>query len=288
MQRTDCERSHYEQQVFSQKATKSVENSSNETILVKHRNGVGWITLNRPESINAFNNTMRREVQAALRQLDEDRRVRVIALRGAGTRGFCVGADLKEERPATSAAATARSQPCSANWIQSFDYVGKPLIAAIHGYCLGGGLEIALACDIRVASSDAVFALPETGLGLIPGGGGTQRLPRIIGLGRALDLLISGDRIDAAEAHRIGLITRICGSAETFTANATEFAERIAQRPPIATRIVKEAARHGMELDINAGLRLERDLFSMLLSTAERREATAAFREKRAPIFNDE
>jgi len=264
-----------------------MQSSSNETILVERRNGVGWITLNRPESINAFNNTMRCEVQGELRILDDDPQVRVIVLRGAGTRGFCVGADLKEERPAATVEAS-RSQPTSANWIQSFDHVGKPLIAAIHGYCLGGGFEIALACDIRMASPDAVFGLPETALGLIPGGGGTQRLPRIVGLGRALDLLISGDRIDAAEAYRIGLITRICASAEALSTDAMALAERIAQRPPIATRFVKEAARVGMELEINAGLRLEKDLFSMLLSTAERHEAAAAFREKRAPVFNDE
>jgi enoyl-CoA hydratase/carnithine racemase len=264
-----------------------MQSSSNETILVERRNGVGWITLNRPESINAFNNAMRREVQVALQQLDDDRQVRAIALRGAGDRGFCVGADLKEDRPAASAWAS-RSRPTSANWIQSFDHVSKPLIAVIHGYCLGGGLEMALACDIRLASSDAVFALPETGLGLIPGGGGTQRLPRIIGLGRALDLLIAGDRIDAAEAYRIGLVTRLSASAEALAKDATRFAERIAQRPPIATRLVKEAARLGAELEINAGLRLEKDLFSMLLATAERREAAAAFREKRAPVFDDE
>src|SRR5512134_452463 len=179
-----------------------------ESIAVEARDGVAWVTLNRPDAINAINNAMRRELPAALRALDEDPAVRVIVLRGAGPRGFCAGADLKEEREAVTPA-SARSRWASPSWIQAFDQVAKPVVAAIHGYCLGGGLEVALACDLRIASADAVFALPETGLGLIPGGGGTQRLPRLVGLARALDLLTTGDRIDAAEAWRIGLITRL-------------------------------------------------------------------------------
>ncbi len=264
-----------------------MQSSRYEAILVERRNGVGWVTLNRPQAINAINEAVRREVPAALFAFDEDPEVRVIVLRGAGPRGFCAGADLKEERPPPDLAAP-RTRPTSANWIQSFDHVSKPLIAAIHGYCLGGGLEIALACDIRIASPDAVFALPETGLGLIPGGGGTQRLPRIIGLGRALDLLISGERIDAAEAYRIGLVTRLAASAEALESDATRLAEHIAQRPPIATRFAKEAARLGTELETSAGMRLEKDLFSMLLTTRERQEAAAAFRQKRVSASSDE
>jgi enoyl-CoA hydratase/carnithine racemase len=257
-----------------------------EAIEVERQDGVGWITLSRPQAINAINDAMRREVPIALRALDDDPQVRVIAMRGAGARGFCAGADLKEQRPAVSPAAS-RSKYASSNWIRAFDQVEKPLIAVIHGYCMGGGLEIALACDLRLASADAVFALPETGLGLIPGGGGTQRLPRLVGLGRALDLLITGDRIDANEAYRIGLITHLAPNTEALAEEAAQLAKRIAQRPPIATRFVKEAASAGIELDINAGLRLERDLFTMLLATEERHEAAAAFREKRAPVFNE-
>jgi enoyl-CoA hydratase/carnithine racemase len=172
------------------------------------------------------------------------------------------------------------------SWIEAFDRVSKPLIAAIHGFCLGGGLEIALACDLRVASSDAVFGLPETGLGLIPGGGGTQRLPRTIGLGRALDLLMTGDRVDAAEAYRIGLITRLAADRAALALEVAALADRIASRPPVATAFVKEAATVGLQLDLPAGLRLERALFTMLLSSDERREARAAFQEKRPPNFN--
>lgn len=246
---------------------------------------VACITLNRPESINAINDAMRRELPAALQELDEDPKVRVIVVRGAGPRGFCAGADLKEARSADPTTAAA-ARPGSI-WLDSFDRVRKPLVASIHGYCMGGGLEIALACDIRVASADAVFALPETGLGLIPGGGGTQRLPRIVGLGKALDMLITGDRIDASEARRCGLVTRLAASADTLFDETMQLARRIAARPPLATRFVKEAAYAAVELELGAGLRLEKDLFTMLQFTEERREAVAAFREKRAANFND-
>lgn len=260
-----------------------MNSSRNEATLVERQEGVGWITLNRPDAINAINDAVRRELPAALREFDDDPRVRVIVLQGAGPRGFCAGADLKEQRPAAPAAAA----PAGASWIEAFDQVRKPVIAAIHGYCLGGGLEIALACDLRLASADAVFALPETGLGLIPGGGGTQRLPRVVGLGRALDFLLSGERIDAGEAHRIGLITRLAPSREVLTEHADQLAKRLAQRPPTAMRYAKEAAKAGMELEIGAGFRLEQNLFSELLTSEERLEAAAAFREKRPPVFKD-
>jgi enoyl-CoA hydratase/carnithine racemase len=263
-----------------------MQGTVDEAVQVLRQDGVGWITLNRPDAINAINTAIREGLPKALRSLDDDPQVRVIVLRGAGTRGFCPGADLKESRPQTTAFA-ARSPQDSSNWIRSLDQVSKPMIAAIHGYCLGGGLEIALACDVRIASADAVFSLPETGLGLIPGGGGTQLLPRIIGLGRALDLLLTGDRIDAGEAYRIGLITRVVPTVEALAEEAGRLATRIAQRPPLASRFVKEAARKGLELELGAGLRLEKDLFAMLLSTEDRLEAAAAFREKRAPVFKE-
>ena len=257
-----------------------------EVILVDRRDGVGWITLNRPAAINAINDAFRTGIPAALHALDEDPAVRVIVLRGAGSKGFCTGADLKESRPPTTPFAT-RSLKSSSNWIRAFDTVSKPVIASIHGFCLGGGLEIALACDLRVASADAVFALPETGLGLIPGGGGTQRLPRIVGLGRALELLLTGERIDANEAYRIGLVNRVATDGDTLGEVTMKLAQRIAQRPPLATRLAKEAARSGFELELGAGLRLEKDLFTMLLSTEDRLEAAAAFREKRVPDFKE-
>lgn len=241
--------------------------------------GVGWITLNRPTSINAINDAIRTGVPAALQAMDQDDAIRVIVLRGSGPRGFCAGADIKENKPVEGPVA-ARHRLMKAPWIESLDRVSKPVIASIHGYCFGGGLEIALACDIRIASPDALFSLPETGLGLIPGGGGTQRLPRLVGLAKALDLLITGDRIDAAQALHCGLITRLATDRESLERQTADLAKRIAARPAVATRFVKEAAKSGLDLDLKSGLRLERDLFALLLSTDERLAAAAAFRNK--------
>lgn len=261
-----------------------MNNPGQGAVLVERQDGVGWVTLNRPDSINAINDDVRQNLPAALQSLDADPAVRVIVLRGAGERGFCAGADLKE-RPAADNGQNVRTTAERASWIEAFDRIAKPVIASIHGYCLGGGLEIALACDLRIASADAVFALPETGLGLIPGGGGTQRLPRLIGVGHALDLMITGDRIDAVTAQRLGLVTRLASDRAALAAETSALAKRIAVRPPLATCFVKEAARAGVELELQAGLRLERALFTLLLSSDERREAVAAFREKRAPVF---
>ena len=263
-----------------------MDNPGSGAVLLERQDKVGWITLNRPESINAINDAVRQDLPAALRAFDEDPEIRVILLRGAGPRGFCAGADLKEKRKGESPKAAHGPQD-RCGWIESFDRISKPVIAAIHGYCLGGGLELALACDLRIASPDAVFALPETGLGLIPGGGGTQRLPRIVGLGKALDLLLTGDRIDAAEAYRCGLVSRLASKAATLASEAGELAMRIAVRPPMATRFVKQAVRAGAELALDEGLRIERDLFGRLLSTEDHLEAAAAFREGRSPAFRN-
>lgn len=249
---------------------------------IEQRNGVGWVTLNRPAAINAIDDSIRQQLPAALKSLDEDSGIRVIVLRGAGERGFCAGADLKERL----AVVASTEVPPQSGWIEQLERIAKPVIAAIHGYCLGGGLEIALVCDLRIASADAVFALPETGLGLIPGGGGTQRLPRLIGLGRSLDLLVTGERIDAAKALEWGLITRFVATHDALAEESAALADLIAARPPIATRHAKQAAKRGMELGLHAGLALERALFSELLSGDERREAVAAFREKRASASN--
>jgi enoyl-CoA hydratase/carnithine racemase len=247
---------------------------------VERRGPVAWITLNRPDVINAINEEIRQGVPPLLAQLDTDPTVRVIVIRGAGRRGFCAGADLKEERPPEAGARGSRPA-----WIEAFAQVAKPIVASIHGYCLGGGLEIALACDVRIASADAVFGLPEAAIGLIPGGGGTHRLPRLIGIGRALDLLLSAERITAAEAYRIGLISRMAATVEELQERTVQLTARIAALAPLAVRLVKDAAHRGLECGLGEGLQLESELFVRLLSTQDRREAAAAFREKRAPVF---
>ncbi|MCY4756625.1 enoyl-CoA hydratase/isomerase family protein [Pelomonas aquatica] len=247
--------------------------------------GVGWIVLNRPDQINAINDDIRRGVPAALAELEADPDIRVIVIRGEGPRGFCAGADIKERREAETSLQVRRRMQGS-RWIESLDRLEKPVIAAIHGYCMGGGMELALACDIRFVSPDVVLALPETGLGLIPGGGGTQRLPRVVGPGRALDLLLTGGRVGAEEAKAMGLVTRVATSATTMIDEVRALAQQIAAKPPVATAYAKQAARAALQLDLKSGLDLELDLFALLAPMHDVKEAALAFREKRTPKFS--
>lgn len=246
--------------------------------------GVALVALNRPDQLNAINEEIRIQLPEALRELEADGSVRAILIHGGAARGFCAGADIKESRgPET--AIDVRERNMRRAWVDAFDGVCKPVIAAIHGHCLGGGMEMALACDIRIASADATFALPETGLGLIPGAGGTQRLQRLVGHGRALDLLLTGDRIDATEAFRIGLVTRLVAERADLLREATALAERIAARAPLATAYVKEAAKAAGDLPLGMGQAFERNLFALLSTTADKVEAARAFKERRKPVF---
>lgn len=257
---------------------------TSDSIRVEREGDIAWVTLNRPDAINAIDDSIRVGMPSVLRELDADVGVRVILIRGAGARGFCAGADLKEKR-APEAPAEARNRAARSAWFDVFDELRKPVIAVIHGVCFGGGFEIALACDIRIASSDAIFCLPETGLGIIPGGGGTQRLARLVGMGCALDLTLTGERIGAEEALRIGAITRLAPTVEALKTQALELAQRIAAKPPLSSAFAKEAVKSGFDLDLKTGLRLERDLFALLTTTEDKDEAAAAFREKRKPVF---
>jgi enoyl-CoA hydratase/carnithine racemase len=248
--------------------------------------GIAAITLSRPAVINAINAEMRRELPAAVLRAEHDSSVRVILLRGAGDKGFCGGADIKEfDAPRSHLSARAEKQ--AATWIDTLAGARKPTIAAIHGYCLGGGLEIALACDIRIAAADAKFALPEVGLAIIPGAGGTQRLPRVVGLGNALWLILTAQRIDAADALRIGLISEVT-TTDGLGSRAGELAGLLAASAPQAVAYAKEAIRRGSELALPDGLRLERDLSAVLMSTQDRQEAAEAFRQRRRPVFRGE
>lgn len=253
-------------------------------VLIERQGPVGRIILNRPGRINAIDDSVRQGLPEALRTLDGDPEVRAIIVRGQGQRGFCAGADIREVRPAETPIEAHRRMELD-SWIDAFEGLSTPTIAAIHGVCMGGGLEIALACDIRMASADAIFALPETGLGLIPGAGGTQRLPRLIGIGPALDLMLTNDRIAGTEAKRLNIVTRLFDTPEGLFAGADALAEQIASKPPTATGFVRRAAYASAELGLREGLALERDLFALLLTTDDRLEAAAAFREKREPRF---
>jgi len=253
-------------------------------ILIEREGPVGRIILNRPDRINAIDNAIRQGLPEALHTLDEDVEIRAIVIRGQGARGFCAGADIREQRaPETPVEAHRRME--SKSWIEAFERLSTPTIAAVHGVCMGGGFEIALACDIRMASADARFALPETGLGLIPGAGGTQRLPRLIGIGPALDLMLTNERVDAVEAKRLNIVTRLFETPEALFEGADKVARQIASKPPTATAFARKAAYVSADMSLRDGMAIERDLFSLLLTTEDRLEAAAAFREKREPKF---
>ena len=253
-------------------------------VLIEREGPVGRIILNRPDRINAIDDSIRQGLPEALFTLDGDPAVRAIVIRGQGPRGFCAGADIREERAAETPIEAHRRMEFN-GWIDAFHRLSTPTIAAIHGICMGGGFELALACDIRMASADALFALPETGLGLIPGAGGTQRLARLIGIGPALDLMLTNDRVDGAEAKRLNIVTRLHDTPEALFAAADALGQGIASKPPTATAFARKAAYASAELGLREGLALERDLFALLLTTEDRIEAAAAFREKREPRF---
>lgn len=256
----------------------------NAAVTLEKDQQIGWIVLTRAEQINAINDDIRFGVPQALRQLDSDPAIRVIVIRGDGPRGFCAGADIKEQRPPETAI-EIRQRMENNRWIESVDTISKPVIAAIHGYCMGGGMELALACDIRFAAPDSVMSLPETALGLIPGGGGTQRLPRVVGYAKAMDMMLTGERIKATEALALGLVTRVAESTESHLAEVAALAQLIGKRPPVATRYVKRAVRASADLELKKGLELEMDLFALLKLSEDAKEAAIAFKEKREPTF---
>ncbi|MBI4866220.1 MAG: enoyl-CoA hydratase/isomerase family protein [Candidatus Wallbacteria bacterium] len=247
---------------------------------------VGTITINRPDKLNALNAAVMTELSGALREMEADDTVRVIVLTGAGEKAFVAGADIAE---------LAKMKPFSGRKDSSFgqeilfqiEQLAKPVVAAINGYALGGGCELALACDVRFASEKAKIGLPEVTLGIIPGYGGTQRLGRIVGKGRAMELVLSGEPIDAAEAYRIGLVNKVAPPAE-LAKTVREWAEKLAARGPLALRLAKAAVQKSLEVDLRDGCELESAYFGMLASTADMREGMTAFLEKRKPVYKGE
>lgn len=252
-----------------------------ETVRVAAEAGVATVTLDRPDVHNAMNEVMRRELTACFTDLALDEAVRAILVTGAGTRAFSAGADIREF-VAAPPATRYREARKRVDFRQAMDRCPQPIIAAIRGYALGGGLELALACDIRIAGEDALLGLTEIDLAIIPGGGGTQRLPRLVGRGKALELILTGARLPAAEALRIGLVERVV-PADTTLAAATDLARSLAAKAPLALRYAKEAVVKGLALPLEEGLRLEGDLSTLLRTTEDRVEGARAFLEKRRP-----
>jgi enoyl-CoA hydratase len=251
------------------------------TIRCEAAEGVATVTLNRPDVLNAMNDVMRGELTRCFTDLATDDAVRVIVVTGAGDRAFSAGADIREfvaPQPPTR----FREQRRRLDFRRAMDRCPQPILAAVHGFALGGGLELALACDLRIAGDDAQLGLTEVNLAIIPGGGGTQRLPRLVGRGKALEMILTGMRVDAAEALRIGLVERVVPAAQVLE-HTRELARTLARRAPVALRYAKEAVVKGLELPLAAGLRLEGDLSTLLRTTEDRVEGARAFLEKRAP-----
>jgi enoyl-CoA hydratase len=252
-----------------------------ETILYQADQGVATITLNRPEVHNAMNEALRRDMLNCFEGLATDEGVRVIVVTGAGGKAFSAGADIREFT-APQVPTVFREHRRRLDFRQAMERCWQPIIAAIGGHCFGGGLELALACDIRIASADSRLGLTEVDLAIIPGGGGTQRLPRLLGRGKGLELILTAARIDAAEALRIGLIERMVPAGESLKA-AQELATTLAAKAPVALRYAKEAVTKGLELPLADGVRLENDLSTLLRTTEDRLEGAKAFLEKRKP-----
>jgi len=257
-------------------------------VLYEKRDHLAYITLNRPEALNALNTPLRQQLLDALRDFEGDDDLWVAIITGAGERAFSAGADLKEMSQRKQAElADQYRDPFWGVQTPSLNRgirIWKPVIAAINGFCLAGGLELALACDIRVAADHAEFALKEVQRGIIPGGGGTQRLPRAIPLNIALELMLTGDHMSAADAYRLGLINHVVPAAQLMT-KAEEVAQRICTNAPLSVRAIKEAAYRGLDTTLDEGLRIEALLAKAIGYTDDSREGPRAFAEKRPAVF---
>ena len=256
--------------------------ASYETLLLERRGRVAVITINRPQKLNALNIQTRAEGAAALDELRDDNEIRVVVITGAGEKAFVAGADIAEFEGRT--AVTQRDVMTARSLFTAVDTFPKPVIAMINGFCLGGGCELALSCDIRVASETARFGQPEINLGIIPGGGGTQRLTRLVGEGKAMELILTGDMIDAQHAFNLGLVNLVVPAAD-LEGRTMEPANRIAEKSPIALRMAKEAVKTAARASLDEGLRREIDLFALTFSSADKDEGVRAFLEKRKPDF---
>jgi enoyl-CoA hydratase len=250
------------------------------SLIYEKKEHVVRLALNRPRVGNTLNLELANELVDACRAINQDDEVRVVILTGAGE-AFCTGFDLAELRISTK---NANSASLSASAIAG---INCPIIAAINGDALGAGLELALSCDVRVCSDNARFGFPETSYGLIPGGGGTQRLPRIVGKGKATEMVLTAEPVDAAEAYRIGLVSKVI-PAQKLHEEAEEIAKKLIAKAPIAVRYAKEAVNKGMDMTLAQGLRLEADLSFLLQSTKDRAEGIKAFIEKRKATFKGE
>jgi enoyl-CoA hydratase len=253
------------------------------TLIYEKKDDIGILTVNRPDKLNAISNELTAELSHLLDELEKDDKLRVLIITGSGDKAFVAGADIQElvDRDARMGRRVSHERQEIFSRIENLPV---PVIAAVNGYALGGGLELALACNIRVCSEKAQFGAPEVKLGIIPGDGGTQRLPRLVGLGRAMEMILTGDFIDAQEAYRIGLVNKVVPPEELMNA-AMELAQKIASRPPLAVKYAKEAVNRSQEGDTASGFALESYLHALTCTTEDKKEGVAAFLEKRKGKF---
>ena len=256
----------------------------NDTLDIQTQNGIATLTIDRPAVRNALNTRVLDELAAAFTALEADAATRVVILTGAGEKAFAAGADIAELSALRDAADGLRKAVAGQSLTRQMEQMRTPIVAAVNGFALGGGCEIALAADIRIAADTARFGQPEVNLGLIPGYGGTQRLARLVGRGMAMYLCLTGEPIDAAEALRIGLVQRVVPAAGLM-AEARRTAELIAAKAPLAIAAAKAALDRGADLPLDAALDIEARRFAALIDTADFREGTQAFLAKRAPVF---
>lgn len=256
---------------------------SDNVLLAEEHGSVVILTLNRPAIMNAFNFTLLYELKEKIEELRFRSDVRVVIITGAGAKAFCAGADLKE-RITLSDVQVKEFIFTIRNLFTSIEYLNKPVIAAVNGVALGGGTELALASDIRIASLNATMGLTETRLGIIPGAGGTQRLPRLVGRGKAKELIFTGKRVGAEEAFQIGLVNQIC-EQDVLLDECMEMAKLICETGPIAIEQAKYAINFGLETDLTTGLAIESNAYWVTIPTEDRLEGIAAFREKRKPVY---
>ena len=254
-----------------------------ENVLFEKKNGIGYVTVNRPKALNALNMATMEELRAAFTNLQHDGAVRSAILTGAGEKAFVAGADINElaQQDAVSGKSFAMRGQSVLDLVEN---LGKPVIACINGFALGGGCELALACTMRLASENAKLGQPEVKLGIVPGYGGSQRLPRLVGKGIAMQLVLTGEMITAQEALRIGLVNEVAPAAELIQ-RAEAIAGKIAANAPLAVQYALEAVNRGMDMALSDGLFLEATLFGVCCATADKKEGTAAFLEKRAAQF---
>lgn len=264
---------------------RALEYMSFQNLLCEVTDGVATVTVNRPDKLNALDARTIGELGACFGELASSAAARVVVLTGAGPKAFVAGADISELAALSAVDAHALARRGQA-LMDAIEHLGKPVIAAVNGFALGGGCELALACSFRWASDTAKLGLPETGLGLIPGYGGTQRLPRLVGSGRALEMILRGNMVAAPEALAMGLVNRVLPAAELMPAVAT-VAREIAARSTLTLRCALDAVEGGLGTDIAAGFRQEAGLFAVAAASEDGREGCCAFLEKRPPTFTD-